>query len=120
MGTRSKNYIGIKSGIDLSKLESILNEENTELMLSSPDGTLIVYETNFTPMYARPSVEDCTYDLEEEIRVQRFLGSIPATAFYMKRAGEEFDYRGEWETHAFLDHPDVANIEKIFAEGIAL
>lgn len=35
------------------------------------------------------------------------------------KAGDEFDYRGEWEAHAFVNHPDVANIEKIFAEGIA-
>jgi hypothetical protein len=63
--------------------------------------------------------ENCTYDLEEEVAIQRFLGSIGKSAFYMVRAGNDFDYRGEWTYHAFRDHKDVSDIQKAYTAAKA-
>lgn len=115
MGIRSMNYIALKPGIRLTEaVGKYLNEDRAEVV-SDERGTLVVYESNFTPMYARDGRgENCTFDLEEEIAVHRFLGSLPVESFYMKRAGEQCDYRGKWEDHNFTDYDSVLEIESSY------
>lgn len=112
MGIRSMNYIVLKPGIKLTEAVSkYLNKDRAEIV-SDERGILIAYESNFQPMWARDGRgEHCTFDLEEEIAVHRFLGSLPVESFYMKRAGEQCDYRGKWEDHDFQDWDTVQEIE---------
>ena len=112
MGSRSMNYIALKPGVKLTEAVSKYLNKATAEIVADERGTLFVYESNFTPMWARDGHgENCTFDLEEEIAIQRYLGSIPVEAFYMKRAGEQCDYRGKWEDHAFKAHDTVLEIE---------
>jgi len=126
MGTRSMNYIALQPGISLSaEVKKFLHKDTAEIV-SDERGTLVVYESNFTPMWARDRVGGCeaarannVRDLEEEIAVHRFLGSIPTNSFYMKRAGDECDYRGNWVEHSFRAEGYVAEIEAAFARELA-
>ncbi|WP_341744600.1 hypothetical protein [Azonexus hydrophilus] len=112
MGIRSMNYIVLKPGIRLSEaVRKYLNKDTAEIV-TDERGTMVVYESNFTPMWARDGRgEQCTLDLEEEIAVHRFLGSLPVDSFYMKRAGEQCDHRGKWEDHDFQNCSSVLEIE---------
>lgn len=115
MGIRSMNYIVLYPGVVLPEAVSKYLNNDTAEIVSDERGTLIVYESNFTPMYARDGRgENCTFDLEEEIAIQRFLGSLPVDSFYMKRAGEINDYRGKWEEHDFSNESSVLEIEHTY------
>lgn len=117
MGIRSCNYIAIKAGIDLKGLKKFLNAE-TALIETSDQGTLFIYESNFCPMDFRENNENCVYDLEEEIGIQRYLGSIPTKAYLMTRAGDDSGRRGDWEDHPFKDNEQVASIDNNYKEII--
>lgn len=111
MGIRSMNMIVLKPGIALTEAVMKYLNEDTADVISGDEGTLIVYESNFTPLHARDGKgEHCTFDLEEEIAVQRFLGSLPLDSFHMIRAGDDCDTRGRWLDHSFVGHPLVADI----------
>lgn len=111
MGIRSQNYIALKQGISLSHAMKLVGEGAD--VLSNHGGTLIVYESNFTPMWARDGKgEACVFDLEEEMSVHRFLGSLDPQDFLMKRVGEEFGSRGKWTSHPFGENHDVQSIEQ--------
>lgn len=113
MGIRSNNYIAIKPGIALTyAFLKFFSKDNAE-MIETDAGRLIVYETNFTPMWARQGV-NCTFDLEQEIAVQQFLGSLNPEDFCMRRAGEQTDYRGKWTKHAFKKHKLVREIDQTY------
>lgn len=112
MGIRSLNYIALEPGVDLpASVTRYLNEETAEISRDKR-GTLIVYESNFTPMHARSGRgENCTFDLDMEVAIQRFLGTLNDSQFFMRRCGDECDYRGAWDAEAFQDHSDVKSIE---------
>lgn len=120
MGSRSMNYIALQPSVTLTEAVSKYLNKSTAEIVADARGTLFVYESNFTPMWARDGRgENCTYDLEEEMAVHRFLGSIPVEAFYMKRAGAQCDHRGKWEDHAFKGHDTVLEIESDYQAALA-
>lgn len=115
MGTRSKNYICLMPQIALSsEVTRFLNVDTADIVIT-PRGTLIAYETNRSPMWAREG-KNCARDLEEEMVIQQFLGSLPQGSFYMKRAGGECDYRGTLTDHPFKDHESVKEIDATYAQ----
>lgn len=120
MGIRSSNYIALKPRVKLTSAAVQALTLNAVDTLSEPRGTIIVYECNFTPMYARDKFgEHCTFDLEAEIAIQKFLGTLPVESFFMRRVGDQFDYRGNWLKHAFLDDERVRDIEAQYASHVA-
>lgn len=120
MGIRSQNCIVLKPEIKLTpEVTQYLNPSRTDIVRTE-HGMLICYESNFTPLWARDGKgECCTLDLEEEVAVHRFLGSLPQHAFYMVRAGAECGRRGNWAVHPFRDNPEVQAIEEAYAAKIA-
>lgn len=117
MGRRAMNYIAIKPGMSLST--EVIPYLMNAMCLSDERGDLFVYESNFAPLWSRDGKgEHCTADLEEEVAIQRFLGSLPLDGFYMKRAGEECDSRGKWVSHPFQNEPDVQRIESCYQKAL--
>lgn len=125
MGQRSMNYMAFKPGVALSADVKKFLHKDTADIVTGERGTLVVYESNFAPMWARDqggeaARANCVRDLEEEIAVQqRFLGMIPADSFYMKRAGDECDHRGNWEDHSFQSEGQVTKIEAVYQRKLA-
>lgn len=118
MGIRSMNYIVLRPGVALTQAVSKYLNSDTAEIVSNERGTLIVYESNFTPMWARDRRGDnAVFDLEEEIAIQRFLCSLPTDSFHMKRAGEISDHRGDWMAHDFLSESSVVEIEQTYLTG---
>lgn len=118
MGIRSENYIAIKPGIEMTNaIKKFINDENGTLVINE-FGTLFMYESNFTPMWARSSSLGCVADLQEELAIQQFLGEIGETNFYMKRAGEQNDWRGQWNNHPFDRYDFVRNIESEYQASV--
>lgn len=119
MGIRSLNYIALKPGVELTA--EVAPFLQGSLDVSDQRGSLYVYESNFTPLWARDGKGiNCVADLEEEVAIQRFLGSLPLDSFYMKRAGEEYGHRGTWAIHSFLAEEAVQEIEHAYAKGVGL
>jgi len=115
------NYIALKPGVELTEAVSKYLNKSTAEVVADERGMLFVFESNFTPMWSRDGRgENCTSDLEEEIGIHRFLGSIPVEAFYMKRAGDQCDFRGKWEDHAFNKHDTVLEIEADYQAQLAM
>ncbi len=109
MGIRSMNYIVLKPGVCLPDL---VHQHLRQPAVSNRSGKLFIYESNFTPMWARDlHGAECTFDLEEEVAIQKFLGSIDQSDFYMSRAGAECGHRGNWKDHPFADIEEVRKIE---------
>jgi len=110
------NYIALKPDIKQDKLfNKFMNEED---VLVTDEGTLIIYQSNFAPMWTRGSEPHTKIlDLENELMIQRYLGSLPDDSFHMKRAGDDIDWRGSWVDHPFKDHEEVKSIEAIFKEA---
>lgn len=116
MGTRSMNFIALKPGVTPNDaFQSFMKDRAT--VLKDGRGTLVVYQSNFSPMWRRHG-ENCTADLEEEIVIQRFLGSLPGDSYYMKRAGEICDWRGDWAYHPFGGEQDVMEINATYQASI--
>ncbi len=115
MGTRSMNYIALQPGVKPS--EAFKKFMDSEAVLKDERGTLIVYESNFAPMWSR-SGENCTFDLEEEIVIQKFLGSLPNSSYYMKRAGDICDWRGDWKDHPFSADQEVKAIDANYQAAV--
>lgn len=113
------NYIAFKPEIDLSDSVSQHLHKDMAPLDRQKIGTLIVYESNFTPMWARAAEENCTRDLEMEIAVQRFLGTLPVDSFYIQRAGNQCDYRGASTDHPFAQDEDVIQIEADFLTDLS-
>lgn len=112
MGIRSMNYLALHPNVELSSgvLPHLMDAEKTK----TPDGQLFVFESNFTPMWARDGKgEHCVHDLESEIEIQRFLGTLRQDTFLMVRAGADAECgrRGEWNGHPFVDDAQVKKIE---------
>jgi hypothetical protein len=62
-------------------------------------------------MWARDGKgEHCISDLESEIEIQRFLGTLEPDQFFMVRAGAECGKRGKWLDHPFAADEDVVGI----------
>lgn len=111
MGIRSMNYLALRSDADLSigVLPHLMDARKTK----TPEGTLFVFESNFTPMWAREGRgEHCVADLESEIEIQRFLGTLEPDQFFMVRAGADAECgkRGKWLDHPFAADEDVVGI----------
>lgn len=117
MGTRSRNYIALAPSVQPTGAFYGFMTEN--LVSLDERGSLIVFESNFCPMWARQQHDECTLDLEEEVMIHRFLGSLPASSFYMKRAGEDCGDRGEWKEHPFKDHEEVKDIDAQYVAELA-
>lgn len=109
MGIRSMNYLALRPDVDLSidALPHLMDARKTK----TPKGTLFVFESNFTPMWARDGKgEHCVSDLESEIEIQRFIGALEPDQFFMVRAGAECGKRGKWLDHPFAADEDVVGI----------
>ena len=118
MGIRSQNYIAIKPGIELTEsVKKYINSDNGILIVEER-GTLFLYESNLTPMWARRSNPDCVRDLQAELVIQQFLGGIGEENFYMKRAGDQNDWRGLWNDHPFDHFQTVINIESDYQANV--
>lgn len=118
MGIRSNNYLVLQPHVTLGPIPPDLLAD--ALALDDERGRLFVFESNFTPMWARDGKgEHCTYDLEQEVALQRYLGTLPLEAFFLRRAGDSCDFRGRWTQHAFLDEPVVRQIEEAFTAQTA-
>lgn len=115
MGTRSMNYIALRS--ESAGVKDLMNLfSGIEIEVRDSRGILIVYETNIAPMWSRDSKgEHCTSDLELEVAVHKHLGTLPRGDFYMKRAGSECGERGAW-AHPFSDEPEVAGIDQAYRD----
>ena len=111
MGTRSMNYLVTKVGTALSPTVAKYLVPNHEI--SDVRGDLFVWESNFTPMFGRTG-KNCTADLEEEVAIQQFVGSLPASDFLLRRAGDECGTRGTWLDHGFYGHEQVQRIEALY------
>lgn len=117
MGTRSNNILAIHTGYPLPP--EVAKYLGPALVDTNHDGSLYVWESNFTPMWARNGKgPNCVDDLLEEAAIQSFLGTIPAQDFYMKRAGEECDSRGEWELHSFRQYDEVIAVEQQYSAAL--
>ena len=118
MGSRAMNYIALKPGVALTPP---VREYLAHPEVSDHRGKLFIYESNFTPMWARDTKgKNCTVDLEEEIAIHQFLGSLDREEFYMTRAGEsECGHRGEWADHPFVGHDLVKDIESEYSSLIS-
>jgi len=118
MGKRSMNYIVLHPDVKLTdEVSHYINNDQADFIFEDY-GTLLIYESHFSPMHARKGISG-VMDLEQEVAIQRFLGSLPTASFYMKRAGDEFDYRGAWSAHPFRDNERVKEIEAKFDEFIS-
>lgn len=118
MGIRSMNYIILATGVKLTDEVSRYLKES--LVVSDDRGRLFVYESNFTPMWARDAMgAACTLDLEEEVAIQRFLGTLARDAYYMKRAGDECGIRGKLDPKPFRVEPDVQSIDSAYEESVS-
>ena len=120
MGLRSLNFIVLKPKIELSdSIKRYINSDNAKIT-KEDHGTLIEYESNFSPMSVRDERgPHCVSDLMEEVAVHKFLGSLPVHSFYMVRAGDEFGKRGEWVDHGFVEHKSVREIQAKYDKEIA-
>jgi hypothetical protein len=118
MGIRSMNYIILATGVKLTDEVSRYLKES--LVVSDDRGRLFVYESNFTPMWGRDAMgAACTLDLEEEVAIQRFLGTLARDAYYMKRAGDECGIRGKLDPKPFRVEPDVQSIDSAYEESVS-
>lgn len=117
MGTRSLNYLVLRRRLWRPTAVSQLIGDCVE---STSTASLFIFESNFTPMFARDGRgEHCAFDLEQEVALQRFLGCIPADDFRLVRAGEEFGARGMWTDHPFTADRRVVGIDKAYSDGAA-
>lgn len=93
MGNRSMTYIILARGVRLT--DDVSRYLKDSVVLSDERGRLFVYESNFIPIWARDALGlACTLDLEKAVAIQRFLGTLPRDALYMKREGTECGTRG--------------------------
>ncbi len=109
MGIRSMNYIALRPDVGLSDdvLPHLMDAQKTK----TQEGTLFVFESNFSPMWARDGKgEHCVADLESEMEIQRFLGTLELDQFFMVRAGAECGKRGKWLDHPFFADEEVVSI----------
>lgn len=115
MGTRSMNYLVMKVGVALTPAVAV--HLRAAHVVSDVRGSLFVWETNFTPLWARDGKgERCTADLDEEVVIQRYLGTLNLLDFRMMRAGDECCTRGQWDEHGFASHQEVIDIEASYAK----
>lgn len=117
MGTRSMNYLVLASHLwRPAAVSAVIGERVGSTHLAS----LFIFESNFTPMWARDTKGDhCTFDLEQEVELQKYLGTIQAADFRLVRAGEEFGSRGEWIDHPFIADHRVVHLQREFSAGIS-
>lgn len=120
MGIRSMNYLALKQGMTLPpEVARFYNPETAEI-ISDASGTLIIFESNITPMWARDGKGTCcTLDLESEVALHAYLGQQAKDDFRLVRAGEETDSRGRWFGHPFQENPEVQSIEQTYTKNLA-
>lgn len=107
------NMLAIKASHTLS--EEVKKYLDDALVETTNQGSLYVFESNFTPMWARDGLgPNCVNDLIEEIAIHSYLGSLPVNDFFMKRAGEECGTRGEWVDHPFASNVQVESISRAY------
>lgn len=100
------NILAIKPGQQLSAEAAKYLDDSLDTR--SDEGSLYIWESNFTPMWARVQKgEGSVIDLLEEAAIHSFLSSIPCADFYLMRAGAECGTRGGWEQHPFRDNEAV-------------
>jgi hypothetical protein len=113
MSIRSANYIALKPGVTLT--DEVRPYLEPYQRVSDARGALFVFESNRTPLWARPRLgENGTLDLEEDLAIQRFLGRLEPDQYRMLRIGFEQDFRGSWESHGFKTEPGVQQIEETY------
>lgn len=118
MGIRSMNYLALQPGIVVPP--QVWEYIGEGLQNSDNRGTLFIFETNISPLWARDGKgENCARDLEEEVAIHRFLGSLMADSFYLVRVGAEYGVRGAWEDHAFLLDDSVKEINEAYRDATA-
>jgi hypothetical protein len=121
MAKRSWNYIVIRPHVAVPAHISILLNDGPTERLADHRGSLVVYESDFEPMFARDERNDARVpEIEREVAVHKFLDTLPANSFFMRRVGWEYDFRGSWSDHPFLSEEKVTDIEKDFREYVEL
>lgn len=110
------NYIAIRPSVALPDAVSkhLREHDMIEVQEDSPLGMLVVYESNFQPLWAREHGIEL-FDLREEILLQEWLSTLPPEDFRMVRVGDpdgECATRGTWVEHPFLTRESVRVIEQ--------
>lgn len=95
MGMRSMNALVVKAGHQLPAVVS--KAFDVAEAYSHAEGTLWVWETNISPLWARTGV----LDLQEEVTILGWLLTLPATDYHLIRCGEECGSLGAMERHPF-------------------
>ncbi|MEX3983929.1 hypothetical protein AB4Y45_33630 [Paraburkholderia sp. EG287A] len=121
MASRSMNYLVTKVGVALTP--AVAAHLRGAHVVSDVRGSLFVWESNFAPMWSRDGKgESCTADLDDEVVIHRYLGTLNVMDFRMVRAGDETGTRGQWEDHGFASHDEVKAIEaeytRLMSEGL--
>jgi hypothetical protein len=115
MGARSMNYLVLKVGAAVSHMAASYLQRYH--VVSDVRGSLFIWETNIQPLYSREGKgESCTADLDEEVVIQRYLGTLNPHDFRLMRAGDECGMRGQWEDHGFREHEEVMGINASYAK----
>lgn len=121
MGIRGMNYIVLAPSVMLTDAVSRFVNDSRMHILRDDRGTLVAYESTFTPLSARQFLgEYSTVDLEEEVAIQRFLASVPRDLYFMKRAGDECNSRGNWLNHGFHKEKKVRAVDDEFDRLVAI
>jgi hypothetical protein len=116
MYTKSKAYIALKPGVELTpEVRTAFVKVNAQIT-ADERGTLIVY---FCHM---PNILDfvegnCAYDLENAVAVHRFLGGLDRSSFYMLHSGDVISARGNWNLNAFSNEREVIQIQDGYSKS---
>ena len=114
MGTRIRTYIAIAPTSQPDFNAPVLRALDAEVH-SDARGHLVLVDSNLQPLWSR--IPDRpgpvpTLDLEQELALFRWLGTVGTDHFRLVRHGDEFDMAGRWTgAAAFLDVAEVRDAE---------
>ena len=115
MGTRLRTYIAIAPTSAPNLAAGWITAQSAEVVADAR-GTLITFEANIQPLWSRIPDEPGpvpTLDLDSELEMYRWLGTIGTNHFRLVRHGDDMDLAGSWRgAAAFLDQPEVRDAEE--------
>ena len=102
MGTRSTLFIAIKPGIEIP---NYLIDQFKDEMSTDKKGTIVQYEFNRSPHFARRDV----HDLQLELNIHSFLLTMDNEDYCFIQYGDGLDHSGNWK-----NHPAIAKAQEQF------
>ncbi len=120
MGTRANTLILIAPNAN-PDLKAPWIAEQSAAVTTDDRGTMIEFEANFTPTWARFGApgEVRLNDLELELSMLRWLSSMGSQHWLLIREGEIEDIAGGWDGGAFAGDAEAGLMLKKNAEWIA-